>query len=203
MTLRVISLLSGLAMLSLVPSIAAGEGPAFGWPPTLQTVVVNPPEKPVPVRGSVAVTVVPRARGTDLFDQTVRCVGYGPNLICDAKWEGSVLIESLSAHCQGSGGMVRMLKVITSQSPTAPSTPADKLAASPGTGATLADAFEGARRWLALAWLPSQDPSVTVTGITPLPMRALVPQDRFVRLVVEGDPVATSCFVAFSGRWLD
>jgi hypothetical protein len=47
------------------------------------------------------------------------------------------------------------------------------------------------------------DPSVIVAGITPLPMRTLLPQGRFVRLIIEGDPVPHSCVVAFSGRWLD
>lgn len=186
-----------VAPLLLTPSIVIGE------PPTFETVVVNGPEAPVPVRGSVAVTVVPRVRVADLFDQSVRCVGNGPSFQCDAKWEGSVLIESLSAHCQGSGGMVRMLKVITSMTLTAPSVPADKLSVSPGPGAIVATAFEGARRFLPLTWLPSLDPNVVVAGIAPLPMRTLVPQDRFVRLIIEGDAVASTCFVAFSGRWLD
>jgi hypothetical protein len=198
MALREFALVSGLMLMS--PSIAIGGPPT---PPTLPTIVVNKPESPVPVQGSVAVTMMPRENEVELFDQSVQCFGIGPSYQCDAKWQGSVIIESLSAHCQGSGAMVRVLKVISSMSLSAGFLPADKLSASPGPGATAAEAREGGRRFLPLTWIPSLDPSVIVSVLTPVPLRILVPQDRFVRVIFEGDMGSTSCVVAFSGRWLN
>lgn len=144
--------------------------------------------------------------GPEFFDQSVRCLGTESSYQCDAKWDGSVIIERVSAHCSGYGGPVWVLKVITSISSSAPSTPAVKLSASPGPGATGAAAFEGARRYLPLTSVLSLDPmeaNAHVTTLVPLSMRTLVPQDRFVRLIFEGEMTSARCVVAFSGRWLD
>lgn len=187
-----------LPLLTLIPSLAVAE------PPTLAATVVNGPDAPVPVQGAVAVTTLPRDRGADLLDLSVNCIGALPSFQCDASWQGSVLIESLSAHCQGSTGAVHLVKVITSIAATAPSVPASGVTASAGPGATSATAFEGARRFIPLNLLPSLNPTLLVTGVTPTPTRALVPADRFVRIVLEGEGTGSaSCFVAFSGRWLD
>jgi hypothetical protein len=188
---------SWLAAISMwVPSIGAGEPPAF------PAVVVNGPDRAVPVQGSVAVTDLPAGKASDAFDQSVSCSGNAPSYQCDAAWNAPVLIERVSAHCTGTGGSVWVLKLISSIGAAAPSTPAERLTASAGPNATAATTFEGARRFLPLASIPSLNANVAVTTLVPVSMAVLVPPERFLRLTFEGDMASASCFVAVSGRWL-
>jgi hypothetical protein len=169
-----------LAALTLAPSLAAAEPPAF------PTVVVN--------------------RAEDLFDQTVACSGSGTRFQCDAMWDQSVIIDRVSAHCSLAGGWLNAITLITSISRSGPGQiPAEKLSTTPGPGATEASAAEGGRRLLPVnagyVYYPS--PTTWVWTLLPISMSTLVPQDRLARIVVEGGEMQSAiCRVAFSGRWL-
>lgn len=183
-------------LLVLVPSIALAGPPAF------PVEVVNGADQPIPVQGAVAVSALPTEKLSEAFDLSVNCSGTGPTYQCDATWEAPVAIEYVSAHCTGTGGSVAVLKVVSSIGPNAPSTPADKVTVAAGTGATNVTAFEGARRFLPLTFIPSLNAAAQVTTLVPVSVRILVPPERFVRLIFEGNMTSASCFVAFAGHWL-
>ncbi len=185
-----------VAVVMLLPLVAVGE------PPTLSTVVVNAPDQLVPVQGAVSVTEGPRDAVADRLDQSIHCIGTGASFYCDAVWEGSIIIEGVTAHCTPNlGGTVYAVSLITNQKQGMPGgVPAEKVFIYPGNNVTVANAMEGAKRTL-----PAR-PLTLVVGISayvaPTTVNALVPADRFLRVLFEGDMASANCWLDLNGRWL-
>jgi hypothetical protein len=188
------------AVMVVLPGIALAE------PPVVQTVVVNGSDRAIPVQGAVTVAETPLDVAATYFDKSVQCIGNGPSFQCDASFNGPVLLERVSAHCNvpvSGFGHVQTVKVVTSVTPTAPSVPADGLKVVGPIGGS-AVAYEGGRRFLPLTDVFSANPAsaMNTTASAPVSLSAVVPGDRLVRLAFEGDMSSATCFVVLSGRWL-